>query len=266
MSDAAPPTAGLLVAKAVSRTFREGGRDLRVLDGLGLAVDAGDCLAILGRSGSGKSTLLHLLAGLDRPDPTAAGTPAGGGLFFRGENVYGGSERRLDRYRRSSIGLVFQSYHLIGELSALQNVLLAARVATPLTRWPSTRREAKARAADLLGRVGLGDRLHHRPGKLSGGERQRVAIARALVNEPAILLADEPTGNLDATTGREVLDLFLGLHRAGQTLVLVTHDDKVARAAERVVVLEGGRLVEETAAARGVLVPGKRGRDADRRA
>ncbi len=240
MTDAAP----LLQAADLSRTFREGGRDLRVLDGLDLTVDAGDCLAILGRSGSGKSTLLHLLAGLDRP--------TSGGLrgFFRGEDVYGGSERRLDRYRRNSIGLVFQSYHLIGELSALQNVLLAARVATPFTKWMSTRREAKGRAADLLSRVGLGDRLHHRPGKLSGGERQRVAVARALVNEPAILLADEPTGNLDATTGREVLDLFLGLHAGGQTLVLVTHDDKVAEAAERVVVLEAGRLVEAAAVGR----------------
>ena len=234
--------APLLQADDLSRTFREGGRDLRVLDGLDLTVHSGDCLAILGRSGSGKSTLLHLLAGLDRP--------TSGGLRFAGEDVYGGSERRLDRYRRNSIGLVFQSYHLIGELSALQNVLLAARVATPFTRWMSTRREAKDRAADLLARVGLGDRLHHRPGKLSGGERQRVAVARALVNEPAILLADEPTGNLDAATGREVLDLFLGLHAGGQTLVLVTHDDKVADAAERVVVLEAGRLVEAAAVGR----------------
>ena len=213
----------LLQATSLSRTFSEGGRELRVLEGLDLAVHAGDCLAILGRSGSGKSTLLHLLAGLDRP--------TSGGLRFGGEDVYGGSERRLDRYRRHRIGLVFQSYHLIAELSALENVLLAARVATPWLRWLRVRGEAKARAADLLGRVGLGHRLHHRPAKLSGGERQRVAVARALVNEPAILLADEPTGNLDAATGRDVLDLFLGLHAGGQTLVLVTHDDKVAEAA-----------------------------------
>ena len=229
-----PPAAPLLEAAGLSRAFREGGAQLRVLEGLDLRVDAGECLAILGRSGSGKSTLLHLLAGLDRP--------TAGGLRFRGEDVYGGSERRLDRYRRDSIGLVFQSYHLIAELSALQNVLLAARVATPAGRWLGARRGARARAAGLLERVGLGHRLHHRPAKLSGGERQRVAVARALVNEPAVLLADEPTGNLDARTGRSVLDLFLGLHAGGQTLVLVTHDDKVAEAADRVVVLESGRL------------------------
>ena len=246
MSDPLPP---LLEAAGLSRTYREGGADLRVLDGLDLSVDAGDCLAILGRSGSGKSTLLHLLAGLDRP--------TAGSLFFRGEDVYGGSERRLDRYRRGSIGLVFQSYHLIAELSALQNVLLAARVATPTGRWLGVRREAKARATSLLESVGLGHRLHHRPAKLSGGERQRVAVARALVNEPAVLLADEPTGNLDAKTGRSVLDLFLGLHAGGQTLVLVTHDDKVAEAAERVVVLEDGRLVEAEAGS-------KRGREKER--
>ena len=235
MTEAAP----LLRADGLCRTFREGGRELRVLDGLDLTVAAGDCLAILGRSGSGKSTLLHLLAGLDRP--------TAGSLRFAGEDIYGGSERRLDRYRRHSIGLVFQSYHLLAELSALENVLLAARVATPVSRWLGAAKAARARAADLLGRVGLGDRLHHRPAKLSGGERQRVAVARALVNEPAILLADEPTGNLDAATGGDVLELFLGLHRGGQTLVLVTHDDKVAEAAGRVVVLEGGKVVEEEA-------------------
>lgn len=232
----APAADALLEAESLGRTYREGGRELRVLDGLDLAVLEGDCLAILGRSGSGKSTLLHLLAGLDRP--------TAGQLRFKGENIYGGSERRLDAYRRTSIGLVFQSYHLLAELSALENVLLAARVATPTGRWRAVRKQAREHATGLLERVGLADRLHHRPAKLSGGERQRVAVARALVNRPAILLADEPTGNLDTATANEVLGLFLQLHADGQTLVLVTHDDKVAEAAGRIVVLDGGRLTE----------------------
>ncbi|MEM7577353.1 MAG: ABC transporter ATP-binding protein [Planctomycetota bacterium] len=221
MSDA------LLRAEGLSKVFREGGQELRVLDGVNLEVAAGECVAILGRSGSGKSTLLHLLGGLDRP--------TSGSVWFEGTDVFGMHELSIDRYRSGRVGFVFQQYHLLPELSALENVRLASMIG-------SRKDDSKARAASLLERVGLGDRLSHKPAKLSGGERQRVAIARALMNKPAVLLADEPTGNLDADTGASVLEVFSELHASGQTMVLVTHDTKVAARADRVVTLVRGRL------------------------
>jgi lipoprotein-releasing system ATP-binding protein len=201
----------------------------------------GEWVAVLGSSGSGKSTLLHLLGALDRPDRGRDSQP-GSGVFFRGEALADLSPGALDRRRSRDFGFVFQFYHLLPELTAVENVLAAAMVRYGwgfLGKRPSARR----RAEELLERFGLGPRLGHRPAALSGGERQRTAIARALMNEPAVLLADEPTGNLDRATGREVLDALAGLHREkGQTIVMVTHDEEVAARADRRVRLVDGAL------------------------
>ena len=234
----------LLVARGLTKTYQMGSASLEVLRGVDVSVYRGEMLAILGRSGSGKSTLLHLLGGLDRPD--------GGRVDFDGQDLFGLRGAKLDHYRNRHVGFVFQFYHLLPELSALENVTVAAMLGRSVWGWPGVRREVRQRAEALLDRVGLGGRMRHRPAKLSGGERQRVAIARALINEPAVLLADEPTGNLDADTGQSILGLFHELHREGQTMVLVTHDAKVADAADRVVTLVQGRLSggeAETAAA-----------------
>ena len=228
-------TTPLLDAANLHKRYRLGGQDLHVLRGVDMAVHTGQWLAILGASGSGKSTLLHLLGGLDRPDD--------GTVHFRGEEVFRYRGAALDRYRSAHVGFVFQFYHLLPELTALENVLLGAMVRRSIFGWLGTRRAAKQRAEALLARVGLGERLKHRPAKLSGGERQRVAVARALINEPAVLLADEPTGNLDADTGRGLIALFAELHDQGQTIVMVTHDRSVAEAADDQVTLERGQLV-----------------------
>jgi ABC-type lipoprotein export system ATPase subunit len=224
----------VLEARGVARTFRIGREDVHVLRGVDLAVRRGEWVAVLGRSGSGKSTLLHLLGGLDRPD--------GGEVWFEGQAVHRMRRSAVDRYRASRVGFVFQSYHLLPELTAMDNVLIAAMVLHGPVGWLGARSAAKVRAGELLERVGLGGRLRSRPGKLSGGERQRVAIARALMNEPAVLLADEPTGNLDAATGRSIMQLLQQLHAAGQAIVMVTHDDAVAAAADRRVRLTAGLL------------------------
>jgi predicted ABC-type transport system involved in lysophospholipase L1 biosynthesis ATPase subunit len=223
------PAALLLAAHGVRRSYRLGRRDVPVLAGVSVALGAGDFVALRGASGAGKSTLLHLLGGLDAPDA--------GHVTFRGETLSRLPPARLARLRNANLGFVFQAYHLLPELDALENVALPARMA----RRPAA--EAAAEARRLLGRVGLGDRLDHRPAELSGGEQQRVAIARALVNRPPVLLADEPTGNLDSRTGEGILDLLAGLHaEAGLTLVIATHDARVAARARRVLVLEDGRL------------------------
>ena len=197
----------------------------------------GEFLAIEGRSGSGKSTLLHLLGALDEPDA--------GSIRVQGRDLMemGGKER--SRVRNRACGFVFQFYHLLPELNVLENTLLAAMVQYSWIGFRSNRRELKSRAADLLSRLGLGHRLSHRPNQLSGGERQRVAIARALMNNPPLLLADEPTGNLDFDTGREIMAVLEGLHRDhGQTVVMVTHDRTLARTADRSMVLVEGKLDE----------------------
>ncbi|MBB6430279.1 ABC transporter ATP-binding protein [Algisphaera agarilytica] len=223
----------ILETRGLGRTFTEGGRELRVLDGVDTSIAVGEKLAILGRSGSGKSTLLHLIGGLD--------TPTEGQILYRGTSLHELPEKEIDAYRRTHVGLVFQFYHLLPELNAVENVLIGGLIAED----GRTKSAIKQRAESLLERVGLKDRMKHRPAKLSGGERQRVAIARALINEPDVLLADEPTGNLDADTGRSILELFHELHAEGQTMVLVTHDDKVAEAADRVVTLVNGRLAAD---------------------
>lgn len=223
-------------ADDVYKTYRLGRVDVPVLKGTTLNAVAGEWLAILGASGTGKSTLLHLLGDLDQPD---AGC---GAVSFEGQPLNAWSHRQRNHYRNRSIGFVFQFYHLLPELNVLENTLLPALVG--LHRWTYYGRiEAlRQKATALLESFGLGHRLRHRPRELSGGERQRVAIARALMNDPRVLLADEPTGNLDESTGAEILDLISQQHRSGLTIVMVTHDPAIAQRADRVVRLHDGRI------------------------
>jgi lipoprotein-releasing system ATP-binding protein len=231
-----PRAAPLLQATRIRKTYRLGRVDVSVLKGADLEVAEGEWVAILGPSGSGKSTLLHLLGDLDRVDRD------GGEVRFEGTSVSGMSRRARNRYRNRSVGFVFQFYHLLPELTVLENTLLPSLVG--LHRWSYYRRRGPLReeASALLDSFGLSPRLRHRPRELSGGERQRVAIARALVNTPRVLLADEPTGNLDETTGGQILDLIAEQHRAGLTIVMVTHDSAIADRADRVVHLHDGRV------------------------
>ena len=224
-----PPSPPLLRATGLRKTYRLGTRLVEVLRGVDLTVEAGEFVALRGASGAGKSTLLHLLGGLDRPNH--------GEVQFRGQSLAALTDNELAKLRVTHIGHIFQAYHLLPELDALENVALPARVARLDVA------EAERRARELLRRVGLAHRLEHRPAELSGGEQQRVAIARALVNEPQLILADEPTGNLDSQTGEEILNL-LGELRAERhaTLVIATHDARVATRAPRVVELADGAL------------------------
>jgi ABC-type lipoprotein export system ATPase subunit len=224
-------TEPFLSIRALAKSYTMGRRTLDVLRGVCLDVRRGEFLALRGASGAGKSTLLHLIGGLDSPNA--------GEIYFAGQNVAAYSERKLTDFRNHRVGFVFQSYHLLPELDALENVCLPARVA----RLPAARAEARGR--ELLDRVGLGDRWEHKPFELSGGEQQRVAIARALVNEPELVLADEPTGNLDSRTGGGIIELLKKLHAEKQTtLVIATHDAKVAAHAQRVFELADGCIVE----------------------
>ena len=215
-------------ASGLVKTFGEGRAARRVLDGADLTVRARELVAILGRSGTGKSTLLHLVGGLDRPQ---AGT-----IEVAGERVTGVGERRLSALRRRRIGFVFQFFHLLPELTGEANVLLAGRVR-------GAHPEAAARGAALIDRLGLRPVAASLPHQLSGGEQQRFAVARALVNDPAVLLADEPTGNLDREAGAEVLRLLRGVADEGRAVVMVTHEAAAAEAADRVLTLRDGRLV-----------------------
>jgi lipoprotein-releasing system ATP-binding protein len=219
----------LLTARGLVKTYPSGIRRLRVLDGTNLDVDAGEWISIVGASGVGKSTLLHLLAGLDTPDD--------GVIELRGRRLDGLAEVELAQVRNAEIGMVFQFYHLLPDFTAHENVMMPLLIA----RRPA---DATARAAALLEQVGLAERGHHFPTELSGGERQRVAIARALATEPALVLADEPTGNLDHEAGRRIMELFRALrthHRAA--LVMVTHNRELARGFDRVLtMLPGGHL------------------------
>jgi ABC-type lipoprotein export system ATPase subunit len=208
--------------------------EVSVLRGLDLSVCRGQFIAVVGASGSGKSTLLHILGALDRPDK--------GSVSFEGRDLGRLGPGELNRFRNKTVGFVFQFYHLLDELTVLENVLLPAMVGKSLGRWLVGASRAKKRAGDLLGRLGLAERARHRPCELSGGERQRVAIGRALMNEPRLLLADEPTGNLDWATGNGILDALEDLNRAGQTIVMVTHNEAVAERAGRIVTLADGRL------------------------
>jgi lipoprotein-releasing system ATP-binding protein len=220
----------LLVAHELEREYRLGPEVVRVLKGVSLAVNAGETVAVIGASGVGKSTLLHVLGTLDRP---TAGT-----VLFAGEDVFARSEAGLARLRRTEVGFVFQFYNLLGEMTALENAMLPAL----LQRLPPA--EARERAAAALVEVGLADRFGHRPGELSGGEQQRVAIARALVGAPRLILADEPTGNLDPKTSEVIWELFLRLQAERRlALVIATHNHDLARKADRGYRLIDGRAV-----------------------
>jgi ABC-type lipoprotein export system ATPase subunit len=211
------------------------GRDeglVRAVDGVDLDVAPGETVAVMGPSGCGKSTLLHLLGGLERP--------SGGEIWLAGRRIDKLGERALAGLRRDGIGIVFQAFHLLDELTAVENVELPALLAG------CSARAARRRALGLLDRVGLTDRARYQPAALSGGQRQRVAIARALANEPLVVLADEPTGNLDSAATLEVLRLFDSLREAGQTLVVVTHDTRIAATADRMISMRDGAFVEET--------------------
>jgi putative ABC transport system ATP-binding protein len=205
---------------------------VRAVDEVDLDVAPGETVAVMGPSGCGKSTLLHLLGGLDRP--------SGGEVSLAGRRIDQIGEKALARMRRTAVGFVFQAFHLMEELTAVENVELPALLAG---RSP---RAARRRAAELLVRVGLADRASFLPSALSGGQRQRVAIARALSNEPLVVLADEPTGNLDSAATLDVLRLFESLHSAGQTLVIVTHDARIAATADRLISMRDGAFVDET--------------------
>jgi lipoprotein-releasing system ATP-binding protein len=226
----------LLRVANLHKTYRLDRVKVPVLRGVDLSVERGEFVAVLGASGSGKSTLLHLLGGLDRPDRSPAGV-----IEFDGTSLVGMSSRGLDRYRTLSVGFVFQFYHLLPELTVVENVMLPAMVRDGAAGLASGGSDRRAAAEHLIEAVGLSHRLQHRPAELSGGERQRVAIARALVNRPTLLLADEPTGNLDRNTGGKILDAMLTIRASqGQTMVVVTHDEATAARADRVVRLTDG--------------------------
>ncbi|MCU1430364.1 MAG: transporter related [Actinomycetia bacterium] len=215
-------------ARGVRKTFEAELAPVRALRGVDLDIESGEFVAIMGPSGCGKSTLLNLIAGLDMPDE--------GEIAIADETITGKSEDDLARMRRRHIGIVFQFFNLLEGMTVLENVVLPAVIAG------SKRKAAETRARDMLDLLGLGDKSRELPGVLSGGQRQRLAIARALANEPTLLLADEPTGALDSEGGHEVLELFKRLHADGQTILMVTHNDEVAAAADRIVRMRDGRI------------------------
>jgi ABC-type lipoprotein export system ATPase subunit len=224
--------ASVLRACGLRKEYGKGEGLVRAVDEVNLDVAGGETVAVMGPSGCGKSTLLHLLGGLDRP--------TGGELWLAGQRLDRMGERALARLRRDAVGFVFQAFHLMDELTAVENVELPALLAG------QSARAARRRASALLDRVGLADRAAFLPSALSGGQRQRVAIARALVSDPQVVLADEPTGNLDSQATVEVLRLFEDLHEAGQTLVIVTHDSRIAATADRLISMRDGAFVDET--------------------
>jgi len=222
----------LVHAKGLRKDYGSGEGLVRALDAVDLDVNRGEAVAVMGPSGCGKSTLLHLIGGLDRP--------SAGQLSVAGQRVGELSERALAHLRRDEIGFVFQAFQLMDELTAQENVELPALLAG------HSPNQAQARATALLDQVGLADRARHLPSMLSGGQRQRVAIARALVNDPEIVLADEPTGNLDSASAFDVLSLLGDLHAKGLTLVIVTHDERIAATADRLISMRDGAFIDET--------------------
>jgi lipoprotein-releasing system ATP-binding protein len=230
MSEPGTASSGtLLEARDVKKTYVLGKRKLDVLRGVSVQIRRSEFIALRGASGAGKSTLLHLLGGLDAPNA--------GDIWFDGENLSRMSQTVRSRWRNEKVGFIFQAYHLLPELDALENVCLPARMAR------LSAAQAEARGKELLARVGLAQRLEHKPAELSGGEQQRVAIARALINQPELIIADEPTGNLDSKTGDEIMDLLLVLRaERNTTLVIATHDERIAGRAPKVFQLVDGQL------------------------
>jgi len=229
MSDAA------IKVEKLHKSYRMGRTTLKVLRGVGFEIARGEFAAIVGASGSGKSTQLHLVGLLDAPDS--------GSIFLDGIDADELSTARRNRIRCGDMGFVFQFYHLLPELNVLENVLLPAKVETSTFRWPRRRSALRKRAVEILESLGMDPRLRHRPKELSGGERQRVAIARALMNQPKVLLADEPTGNLDSITGKQILAVLRQFNtQRGQTTLMVTHDASLAEKADRILHLTDGRL------------------------
>lgn len=224
----------ILEASGVHKSYMMGRSPLHVLHGAELCVEAGEFVAIMGASGSGKSTLLHILGAVDTLDR--------GLVKFEGKNVTTETSRWRETYRNRSVGFVFQFYHLLPELNVFENILLPCMVGASVLQWLSGGSTARAKAREIMDKVGLSDRARHRPKELSGGERQRAAIARALVNRPKLLLADEPTGNLDAATGKGILAVLKQLHAEGQTIIMVTHDPDIAARAGRVIYLLNGKV------------------------
>ncbi len=225
-------------AEGIEKAYFMGGQELRILDGIDLSIREGEILSIVGRSGTGKSTLLNLLGLLDEPQR--------GTLRFQDRDLYSQSHWRQARFRNREIGFVFQLYHLLPELNVLNNTLLPARIRYTVPGWLGRRVQLRNRALELLERVGMRERAHQGPSTLSGGERQRVAIARALMNDPSLLLCDEPTGNLDQKTAKGIIELILELNQTmKKTFVIVTHETDVADLGHRIVRIEEGKLVWE---------------------
>ncbi len=225
----------MLEARGLTKVYRKGRHEVPVLTGCDFHAERGKLTAILGQSGSGKSTLLHLLGTLDNPDE--------GEIYFDGKRIDNLSRRQRDAFRNQQLGMIFQFYHLLPEITTLQNVMMPVLIAQGLFRYMRQRVAFRAKAIQLLERVGLAHRLNHKPRELSGGEMQRAAIARALIGDPALLLADEPTGNLDFETGRHILKLLTDLNREqGLTIVMVTHDESIAAECDRVIRLREGKI------------------------
>lgn len=225
----------IISASGIHKSYKMGQSSIDVLKGLELSVPKGAFLAVVGASGSGKSTLLHILGALDTPDK--------GSVHFNGNDLQKFSSRQLNTFRNKKVGFVFQFYHLLDELTVLENVILPVMAGVSTLGWLAQRNSTKKRANEFMERLGLAQRIKHKPYQLSGGERQRVAIARALINGPEMLLADEPTGNLDFETGNGILDVLEELNRDGQTIIMVTHDDRIAQRAHSVIRLLDGRIV-----------------------
>ncbi|MCD4824232.1 MAG: ABC transporter ATP-binding protein [Phycisphaerae bacterium] len=226
----------LIRVKDLHKTYSLGRVSLEVLRGVSFEIAAGEFVALYGHSGSGKSTLLHMVGLLDRP--------TSGIVHFDGINVAKLRSGRRNSIRCNDVGFVFQFYHLLPELTVLENTMLPGMVGNSILRWPGRKKALRLRAMELLDELGVSDRLKHRPRELSGGERQRVAIARALIHKPKLLLADEPTGNLDSKTGQKIMDVLLRYNRQhGQTILMVTHDEELAEEVSRAMYIKDGRLV-----------------------
>lgn len=222
----------VIETRNLTKIYTLGGEEVRALDGVNLSVAGGEFLAIFGASGSGKSTLLNMIGALDRP--------TSGEVILGGENIAKLHDRKLSRIRREKIGFIFQTFNLIPTLNATENVMAPRMPVEP------NRRKLEEKAEALLKMVGLGDRMSHRPSELSGGQRQRVAIARALINEPSIILADEPTGNLDSKTGDEIISIMRSLNKEkGETFIIVSHNPQIASTVERVIHLRDGKIIKE---------------------